>query len=131
MSNKKPIPQYPVVPTEEEIEEDLKAIDEVEAPLLSGQFLCKNCNCIYLVQFSNNFQINLDDAKVLLESIGAEVDKNDVQETAEKLMDNVDELEQTILTLGKKYDELMNCEKALEQIEEEIDKQIKEMNKYE
>lgn len=72
-----------------------------------------------------------DDAKVLLESIGAEVDKNDIQETAEKLMDNVDELEQTISTLGKKYDELMNCEKALVQIEEEIDKQIKEMNKYE
>lgn len=46
-------------------------------------------------------------------------------------MDNVDELEQTISSLTKKYDELMSCEKALEQIEEEIDRQIKEMTKYE
>jgi len=42
----------------------------------------------------------------------------------------VDELEQTITTLDKKHSELMSCEKELEEIEEEIDKQIKEMNKY-
>lgn len=45
-------------------------------------------------------------------------------------MDNVDELEQTITALDKKYNELIICEKELEQIEEEIDKQIKEMTKY-
>ncbi|KAL4122994.1 hypothetical protein QTP88_015230 [Uroleucon formosanum] len=106
MSNKKPIPQCPTVPVEEEIEEDLKTIDETEAPLLT------------------------DDAKVLLESIGTEVIKSDTQETAQKLVDNVDELEQTITTLDKKYNELMSCEKELEEIEEEIDKQIKEMNNY-
>lgn len=71
----------------------------------------------------------LDDAKVLLESIGTEVVKNDTQETAQKLVDNVDELEQTIATLDQKYSELMTCEKELENIEEEIDKQIKEMTK--
>lgn len=38
MSYKKPhIPQSPTVPVEEEIEEDLKAIDETEAPLLTGE----------------------------------------------------------------------------------------------
>lgn len=37
MSNKKPIPQCPTVPVEEEIEEDLKTIDETEAPLLTGK----------------------------------------------------------------------------------------------
>lgn len=37
MSNKKPIPQLPTVPVEEEIEEDLKTIDETETPLLSGK----------------------------------------------------------------------------------------------
>lgn len=37
MSNKKPIPPYPTVPVEEEIEEDLKTIDETETPLLSGE----------------------------------------------------------------------------------------------
>lgn len=38
MSNKKPpISQSPTVPVEEEIEEDLKTIDETEAPLLSGK----------------------------------------------------------------------------------------------
>jgi len=37
MSNKKPpIPQCPTLPVEEEIEEDLKTIDETEAPLLTG-----------------------------------------------------------------------------------------------
>lgn len=36
MSNKKPLPQYPAVPIEEDIEEDLKAMDEAEAPLLTG-----------------------------------------------------------------------------------------------
>jgi len=37
MSNKKPlIPQSPIPPVEEEIEEDLKTIDETEAPLLTG-----------------------------------------------------------------------------------------------
>lgn len=56
--------------------------------------------------------------------------KNDTQETAQKLVDNVDELEQTISTLGEKYNELMICEKELENIEEEIDQQIKEMTKY-
>ncbi|XP_025199263.1 uncharacterized protein LOC112597430 [Melanaphis sacchari] len=107
MNNKKPpIPQCPTVPVEEEIEEDLKTIDETEAPLLT------------------------DDAKVLLESIGTEVIKNDTQETAQKLVDNVDELEQTITALDKKYNDLMSCEKALEEIEEEIDKQIKEMTNY-
>jgi len=65
-----------------------------------------------------------------LESIGTEVIKSDTQETAQKLVDNVDELEQTITALDKKYNELMSCEKELEEIEEEIDKQIKEMNKY-
>lgn len=75
--------------------------------------------------------ICLDDAKVFLESIGTEVVKNDIQETAQKLVDNVDELEQTILELDKKYNELITCEKELEQVEEEIDKQIKEMTKYE
>lgn len=74
--------------------------------------------------------IYLDDAKVLLESIGAEVLRNDTQETAQKLVDNVDELEQTISALDKKYNELMICEKELEKVEEEIDKQIKEMTKY-
>lgn len=40
MSNKKPpIPQCPIVPVEEEIEEDLKTIDETEAPLLTGKIL--------------------------------------------------------------------------------------------
>ncbi|NP_001156194.1 uncharacterized protein LOC100164805 [Acyrthosiphon pisum] len=107
MSNKKPpIPQCPTLPVEEEIEEDLKTIDETEAPLLT------------------------DDAKVLLESIGTEVLRNDLQETAQKLADNVDELEQTIATLDKKHNELMTCEKELEEIEEEIDRQIKEMNNY-
>lgn len=38
MSNKKPIPPYPTVPVEEEIEEDLKTIDETETPLLSGKY---------------------------------------------------------------------------------------------
>lgn len=71
-----------------------------------------------------------DDAKVLLESIGAEFVKNDTLESAQKLVDNVDELEQTISALDKKYNELMTCEKELEQVEEEIDKQIKEMTKY-
>lgn len=66
----------------------------------------------------------------MLESIGAEVLRNDTQETAQKLVDNVDELEQTISALDKKYNELMICEKELEKIEEEIDKQIKEMTKY-
>jgi len=42
----------------------------------------------------------------------------------------VDELEQTITALDKKYNDLMSCEKELEEIEEEIDKQIKEMTKY-
>lgn len=42
----------------------------------------------------------------------------------------MDELEQTISTLDKKHNALMTCEKELEEIEEEIDKQIKEMNKY-
>lgn len=38
MSNKKnPIPQSPNVPVEEEIEEDLKTIDETETPLLTGE----------------------------------------------------------------------------------------------
>lgn len=74
--------------------------------------------------------IYIDDAKVLLESIGTEMVKNDTQETAQKLVDNVDELEQTLCTLGEKYSELMTCEKELEKIEEEIDKQIKEMTKY-
>lgn len=38
MNNKKhPIPQSPIVPVEEEIEEDLKTIDETEAPLLTGE----------------------------------------------------------------------------------------------
>lgn len=68
---------------------------------------------------------------MLLEAIGTEVIKNDTQEAAQKLVDNVDELEQTITTLDKKYNELMTCEKELEEIEEEIDKQIKEMTKYE
>lgn len=37
MNNKKPpVPQCPSVPVEEEIEEDLKAIDETETPLLTG-----------------------------------------------------------------------------------------------
>lgn len=49
MSYKKPIPPYPAVLIEEEIEEDLKAMDEAEAPLLTGE-LCKYCNCIYLVK---------------------------------------------------------------------------------
>lgn len=42
MSNKKPIPQCPTVPVEEEIEEDLKTIDETGTPLLTGMlsFLC-------------------------------------------------------------------------------------------
>lgn len=41
MSNRKPlIPQCPTVPVEEEIEEDLKAIDETEAPLLTGEYNC-------------------------------------------------------------------------------------------
>jgi len=66
----------------------------------------------------------------LLASIGTEVVKNDTQETAQKLVDNVDELEQTIEALDKKYNELMVCEKELEQVEDEIDKQIKEMTKY-
>lgn len=74
--------------------------------------------------------ICLDDAKVFLESIGTELLKNDTQETAQKLVDNVDELEQTISALDKKYNELMVCEKELEKVEEEIDKQIKEMTKY-
>lgn len=42
----------------------------------------------------------------------------------------MDELEQTITALDKKYNDLMSCEKELEEIEEEIDKQIKEMTKY-
>lgn len=62
--------------------------------------------------------------------MGTEVIKNDTQETAQKLIDNVDELEQTISALDKKYSELMTCEKELEGIEEEIDKQIKEMTRY-
>jgi uncharacterized protein related to proFAR isomerase len=72
----------------------------------------------------------LDDAKVLLESIGTEVVKTETQETAQKLVDNVDELEQTISALDKKYTELVTCENELEKIEEEIDKQIKEMTEY-
>lgn len=37
MNNKKPpVTQCPSVPVEEEIEEDLKAIDETETPLLTG-----------------------------------------------------------------------------------------------
>jgi len=40
MSNKKaPIPQCPTVPVEEEIEEDLKTIEESEAPLLTGKLV--------------------------------------------------------------------------------------------
>lgn len=39
MSNKKPtVTQCPTVPVEEEIEEDLKVIDETETPLLTGQY---------------------------------------------------------------------------------------------
>jgi len=126
MSNKKPIPQCPIVPVEEEIEEDLKTIDETETPLLTGELLfisgCQSQSINSMIHFS-------DDAKVLLESIGTEVIKNDTQETAQKLVDNVDELEQTISALDKKYNDLMTCEKELEEIEEEIDKQIKEMTK--
>lgn len=73
--------------------------------------------------------VDLDEAKVLLASIGTEIVKNDTQETAQKLVDNVDELEQTILVLDQKYNALMACEKELEQTEEEIDKQIQEMAK--
>lgn len=65
-----------------------------------------------------------------MESIGTEVVKTDTQETAQKLVDNVDELEQTISALDQKYKDLMTCEKELEKVEEEIDKQIKEMSKY-
>lgn len=37
-TNKKPpIPQNPTVPAEEEIEEDLKTIDETETPMLTGE----------------------------------------------------------------------------------------------
>ncbi|XP_050421988.1 uncharacterized protein LOC126834247 [Adelges cooleyi] len=103
---KSSIAQCPPVPGEQEIEEDLKNVEEAETPLLT------------------------DDAKVLLESIGAEIPKNDTQESAQKLVDNVDELEQTISALDKKYSELMSCEKELELVEEEIDKQIKEMSSY-
>jgi len=39
MNNKNPIPHCPVVPVEEEIEEDLKTIDESETPMLTGQLL--------------------------------------------------------------------------------------------
>lgn len=40
MSTKKPpIPPIPTVPVEEEIEEDLKTIDETETPLLTGELL--------------------------------------------------------------------------------------------
>lgn len=49
MSNKKPIPPYPAVLIEEEIEEDLKTMDEAEAPLLTGELLCEHSNRIYLV----------------------------------------------------------------------------------
>lgn len=65
-----------------------------------------------------------------MESIGTELVKTETQETAQKLVDNVDELEQTIAALDVKYNALMACEKELGQVEEEIDKQIKEMTKY-
>lgn len=81
------------------------------------------------IVFDRAIVIDLDEAKVLLASIGTEVVKNDTQETAQKLVDNVDELEQTISVLDRKYSELINCEKELEKIEEEIDKQILDMSK--
>lgn len=47
MNNKKPpVPQCPSVPVEEEIEEDLKAIDETETPLLTG-----NNNFVFIACF--------------------------------------------------------------------------------
>jgi len=45
MSNKKStVTQCPTVPVEEEIEEDLKVIDETETPLLTGQYCTYICN---------------------------------------------------------------------------------------
>lgn len=55
MSNKKPpIPQCPIVPVEEEIEEDLKTIDETEAPLLTGKIL----SIIYISKYQNLSTVN-------------------------------------------------------------------------
>lgn len=125
MSNKKSqsVPQCPAMPVEEEIEEDLKAIDETETPLLTGNWILS----VRLSEYSHCWFCILDDAKVLLESIGTEVVKNDTQETAQKIADNYDELEQTISSLDNKYNALIDCEKELEKIEEEIEKQIKEI----
>ncbi|XP_050537591.1 uncharacterized protein LOC126903476 isoform X2 [Daktulosphaira vitifoliae] len=104
MSNRKPsIPLCPSMPGEDEIEEDLRNVEEGDTPLLN------------------------DEAKVLLESVGGEIIKNDTQETAQKLVDNVDELEETISALDKKYNDLVTCEKDLKLLEEEIDKQINEI----